>query len=205
LVRADTATIAPPSLSPARYASFLSNFMKQLFIAIFLMTPFFGVAQSDLFLKYSKYSKEKYSIEYPETWRIDTSNIPRAEFSFFSPKEDEIDSFSENINLIVRDLTKQNLSSDATLEEFEEFSEKQIKTLAVDVTEFSAKKIELNNSECYEINFDMTYQKFRLHTKQFYFIKNSKSIVLTMTCEQGKLEKFKPIWNRISSSFIYLT
>ncbi|MGG9961175.1 PsbP-related protein [Ferruginibacter sp. SUN106] len=179
--------------------------MKPFLIAIFLSTPFWGFSQTESSLHYSTYSNEKYTIAYPETWRIDTSNMPRAEFSFFSPKEDATDTFSDNVNLIVRDLTKQHLRPDATLDEFEAFSEKQIKTLAVDVTEFSAKKIELNNTECYEINFNLTYQQYRLHTKQYYFISNSKSIVLTMSCEQKKLDKFQPVWNRISGSFIYAT
>lgn len=162
-------------------------------------------SQDGISLKYAKYSKEGYAIEYPETWQIDTSNRIKVELSLFSPKESEIDSFSENVNLIVRDLALQHLNSNTTLDEFEKFSESQITKFAENLKGFSAKKIVLNNTEGYEINFDMTYQKYRLHTRQYYFIKNARSIVLTFSCEQEKLEKYQPIWIRISNSFILNT
>jgi hypothetical protein len=193
-------------LIPCDNTKVMQNFkqlIRHLCILLILNIPFRGFSQSDLSFNYSKYSKGNYIIEYPATWRIDTSNVPRAEFSIFSPKENDTDSFSENVNLIVRDLVMQNLSPNITLEEFEQFSEKQIRTFAVDLTGFSANKIMQNNAEYYEVNFEMIYQKYHLHTRQYYFIRDQKSIILTLSCETDKLEKFEPIWNKISSSFNY--
>lgn len=183
------------------FASLNPKIMKLLLTCTFLSIAFFSSCQNLKDSSSATYVKGNYKIEYPKTWKLDTSNASAVEFTLYSPRENVRDNFSENVNLIIQNLAGQNIS----LDKYAEISEKQIKTNAVDLHEFSSKKIKTKTNQFYELEYEMTFKAYKLHTIQYYFVENEKAIVLTLTSEINKPDEIKKIGNKILKSFSYKT
>ena len=141
-----------------------------------------------------EYSKKNYVIEYPSTWKMDTSKSFGTEFTLFSPKENKEDKFSENINLIIQDLAGKSID----LDKYAQLSEEQIRTNAKDLKGLNKIKTRSEPNEFYKFTFEMTYGAFILNTEQYYFVKDEKAYVITFSSETGKS---KIIGQKILNSF----
>ena len=173
--------------------------MKLLLTFTFLSIAFFSSCQNLKDTSSTTYAKGNYKIEFPKNWELDTSNASAVEFSLYSPRENISDNFSENVNLIIQNLVGQNIS----LDKYAEISERQIKTNAIDLHDFSSRKIKTNKNEFYELEYKMTFKTYKLHTIQHYFVENEKAMVLTLTSEINKPEEIQKIGNKIIKSFSY--
>ena len=173
--------------------------MRLFLTFTFLSITFFSSCQNFKDTSLTTYVKGNYKIEYPKTWKLDTSNTSAVEFTLYSPRENMNDNFSENVNLIIQNLLGKNIS----LDKYAEISERQIKANAVDLHEFSSRKIKTNRNEFYELEYEMTFKGFKLHTTQYYFVENEKAIVLTLTSEINKPDEINKIGNKILSSFSF--
>ena len=71
-----------------------------------------------------------YSIQYPPTWELNQSGQMGASFFLFSPLESDKDKFKENVNLLIQDLSGQNID----LNKYTEISEGQINTMVTNST-----------------------------------------------------------------------
>ena len=80
--------------------------MKELIFLVLVMFARISFCQS-IGSKVS-FSNNDFSIEYPATWKLDTSNTFTKDFFLYSPLENESDKFSENINLVIQDLANMN-------------------------------------------------------------------------------------------------
>lgn len=145
------------------------------------------------------YSHDNYKIQYPSTWRIDTTKDSNVEFVIYSPREYVDDKFSENVNLMIQDFKGQNID----LDKYAALSEKAIKNNAVGLTGFTSKKSTQNQTEFYELEFEMTFNSLRLHTVQYYFVENEKAIAITYSSEINKPKEMTTIGHGILKSFIY--
>jgi len=66
-----------------------------------LTLTFSGFSQIDNTTEKISFSKDNYKIQYPKSWRLDTSKVMGTEFFVFSPLENNTDKFKENASLII--------------------------------------------------------------------------------------------------------
>ncbi len=141
------------------------------------------------------YSNEIYSINFPTSWKLDTSKVMGTEFCIYSPLENDDDKFSENINAIIQDLKGKNIG----LNEFKEISEKQFKSSKCTI--FESKIIKKQNNEFYRTTYSMNQGNFRLKITSLCYIKNEMAYLITFTSEIEKYNKFKKTGEKILESF----
>jgi hypothetical protein len=144
-----------------------------------------------------KYEKGNYKIEYPSSWKLDTSKKMNTELYVYSPKENANDRFDENINLIIQDLKGQAMD----LDKFAKASLDQMKSMSKDVTINSSGKVVSGKKEYFKIIFGTISGAYKLKIEQYYFVSNGKAYVLTYSAEFDKFEKFKHAGEGILNSF----
>lgn len=141
--------------------------------------------------------KELFKIQYPNKWTIDTSRRMGTEFFIFSPKENATDKFLENVNLIIQDISGQNID----LDKYAEISKDQITTMAIGSKIHEAKKIKKGKTEYYKIIYEMTQGTLKVKLEQYYFVTDTRAFVLTLTTELSKFANFKTVGEAVLNSF----
>jgi len=169
--------------------------MKLTLTSILLLLTHFCFSQIDT--SKTSFKKDNYKIEYPKTWRLDTSKFMGTEFLFFSPLENEADKFSENVNGIIQDLSGQNID----LEKYKQITDKQLSDMATDCKVFESSIIKKDSKEYFKTTYAMTQGKFRLKITSICFIKNDKAYLTTFSSELDKYEQYKKVEEEILSSF----
>jgi PsbP len=164
-------------------------------ILAFLFLTNFCVAQTDT--TESNFSKGNYKIEYPKSWRLDTSKRMGTEFFLFSPLENQADQFSENVNVIVQDLTGQNIN----LEDYKTITDKQITDFVTEPKVFESIIKKTGNKEYFRVVYAMTQGKIRLKITSICFIKDDKAYLITFSTELEKHEQYEKIGEKILNSF----
>jgi hypothetical protein len=144
-----------------------------------------------------KLQKELFKIQYPSKWTIDTSKMMGSEFFIFSPKENANDKFRENVNLIIQDISGQNID----LDKYAQISKEQINTMANESRIHESKKIKKGKSEFYKMIYDMKQGAFKLKIEQYYFVTNTRAYVLTLATESTKFANFKTVGEGVLNSF----
>ncbi len=141
-----------------------------------------------------KYEKDNYSITYPSNWELNVSGQMNSTFILFSELEKE-DTFRENINLLVQDLTDQEM----TIESYGQITKSQIKE-------------QLPGSKILESSFDKEKNRYimiwsgnvgsgQLKFKQYFFIKKEKVYILTFTTTPEVYNDYIELGNEILNSF----
>lgn len=169
--------------------------MKLILASILLLLTHFCFSQTDT--TKTSFSKENFKIQYPKTWRIDTSRIMGTEFFIFSPLENENDKFSENVNGIIQDLRGQNID----LEKYKQITDKQLADMATDCKVFESAIIKTDTTEYFKTTYAMTQGKFRLKITSICLIKNDKAYLTTFSSEFDKYDSYKIIGEDILESF----
>ncbi len=172
--------------------------MKLLLTLVFLTYSTYGFAQAAATIKV--FSNDNYKINYPNSWQLDTSKLAGTEFFIFSPLESDTDKFSENVNLIIQNLTGQVI----TLKQYKEITDKQLIDFATDLEVYSSSIIETEKDDYYKVVYAMTQGKKRLIITSLCFIKNDKAFLITFTTEQIKYEQYKTTGEEILSSFSWI-
>lgn len=142
--------------------------------------------------------QSNYSIQYPSTWELDQSGQMGTSFILFSPLESDKDKFKENVNLLIQDVSGQNID----LNKYTEISEGQIKTMITNSALIESKRMKNDRGEYHKIIYSGDQGKFHLKFEQYYWVINDKAFVLTFTSEQGKFADFLEIGEKILNSFI---
>jgi len=140
-----------------------------------------------------------YSIQYPSTWELNQSGQMGTSFILFSPLESDKDKFRENINLLVQDLTGQNID----LNKYTEISEGQIKSLLTNSALIESKRIKNDRGEFHKIIYSGDQGVFHLQFEQYYWVINNQAFVLTFSSEKDKFADFKETSEKILNSFIH--
>jgi len=136
-----------------------------------------------------------YSISYPEDWTFDTSGQMNTTFIIFSQLELN-DTFRENMNLMIQDLTNMNLD----LEGYTKLSLKQIKAVP-NYSIIESKDMKKGNITYHEIVWKGFVTGKNLKFKQFYYVRNEKAYLLTLTCEENKYDTYSKVGTKILNSF----
>jgi len=169
--------------------------MKLLFAIILFFLTSYCVAQKEI--TKSTFSKDNFIIEYPKSWRIDTSRLMGTEFFLFAPLENQTDKFSENVNLIIQDLTGQNVN----LETYKSLTDKQISEFTNKSKVFESLIKKAKNRDYFKVVYTITQGKSKLMITSICIIKNEKAYLLTFTTELERYELYKKTGEQILNSF----
>jgi hypothetical protein len=143
-------------------------------------------------------NEKGYSIQYPDNWELNTSGQMSTSFILFSKQTSPQDQFRENVNLIIQDLTKQNIN----LDKYVEISEGQVKTMITNGKLIESKRLNSNGIDFQKVIYTGDQGTYKLKFEQYYLIKKNKAYVLTLTCETRQFDAYKEIGEQILNSFI---
>jgi hypothetical protein len=138
-----------------------------------------------------------YSIQYPEPWKLDQSGEMGTSFCLFAPLKSDTDNFRTNINLIIQDLSGQNID----LNKFMEISFVQLKKMLTNYTLAESKKEKNNNGEYYKIVYSGDQGIFHLKFEQYCWTINDKTFVLTFTSKQDQFSGYLETGEKVMNSF----
>ena len=141
--------------------------------------------------------KDGYTIEYPNNWEINESGMMGTSLLLFSNTSTESDTFRENVNIIVQDLSEYDLDLDS----FTKLSEAQLKTMITDLKILKNIKLNNNKTEYQDIIYTGKQGKFDLKVKQRYCVINKKSFILTFTSEVNDYDQYISTVEKIFDSF----
>jgi hypothetical protein len=142
---------------------------------------------------------KNYSIKYPADWELNQSGEMGTSFIFFSPLDANQDKFRDNVNLIIQDLSGYNLD----LNKYVEISEAQVKTMITNSILIESTRINTGSDEFHRMIYTGDQGMFHLKFEQFFWVKNDKAYVLTLTCEQDNFSDFKEVGEAILNSFSF--
>jgi hypothetical protein len=142
--------------------------------------------------------QSQFSIQYPSYWEADESGQMGTSFILFSPVESAQDKFEENVNLLIQDLSGNNID----LNLYTEVSEGQVKTMLPNSKLIESKRIKNRTDEYHILIYSGDQGMFHLKFKQYYWVKNNKAFVLTFTSEIEKFSDYAEIADKILNSFV---
>jgi hypothetical protein len=123
-------------------------------------------AQTELPKNWKSINGKAYMIQYPDSFILDTSGQMGSKFIILSKLVSHQDKFRENINLIIQDLTGQNLD----LNKYVEISEGQVKTMITNGNIIESKRISTGNPEFHKIIYTGNQGQYHLKFEQYYWI-----------------------------------
>ena len=138
-----------------------------------------------------------YSFDYPDTWIIDTSRVLCIDVFVKSPKEDDFDKFSENLNVFVQDLTGQGYD----LLKMGRESEAQVQNVVNDFEILESRLDTVSAIPCYSLKFKGRQGKFLLITSQRYYLKENTGFAITFTMEAENEERYRALSKQMMDSF----
>ena len=152
---------------------------------------------SDANCDWNTLDKSEYSVQYPSTWELNESGSMGTSFILFSQLESENDEFRENINLMIQDLSGQNID----LDKYTEMSEEQVKAIITNYTLMESERIKDDRGEFHKIIYSGDQGQFHLIFEHYYWVVNEKAYLLTFVSEQDKFADFKEEGEGILNSF----
>lgn len=138
-----------------------------------------------------------YSIQYPDSWDVDKSGTMGMSFMILSKQTSPQDQFRENVNLLIQDLTGQNIN----LEKFVALSHSQIKTMVVDGNILENKTLNSGGKEYQRVVYSGDLNQFKFKFQQYYWVIQDKAYILTLTCEAGQFDTYHETGEKIMNSF----
>jgi hypothetical protein len=177
---------------------FKSAFMKISLTLTFITFAICAHAQTDTSNQKTSFTRDDYSVQYPKTWRLDTSKLMGTEFFILASLESETDKFSENVNLIIQDLGGQDVS----LEMYKELTDKQLTEMLTDGKVFESAVVTTDKGSYYKAIYAMTQGKFRLKTTSICVIKDGKAYLGTFSSEFDKYDNYKKVGEEILDSLL---
>jgi hypothetical protein len=165
-----------------------------LLVAITISLLSFSQEKSDS--DWSTLDENDFSVDYPNSWQLNTSGKMNSVFFLHSEPETN-DTFSENINLITQDLSQQKMS----LTEFVDLSLDQVKTALPDSEIIKSEFKEKKGTQYYEVIWKGYVADNNLQFKQYLFMKDNNAYILTFTALQSTFDAYLPKVNKIFNSF----
>jgi len=135
---------------------------------------------------------EKYSISYPSHLELDQSGQDGTSFVLKTKKENDSDTFIENINLVISNVGKVT---------FDQLSAKAIEDITNVANIIEKKELNINGKNCFKLVFEITQNNVGFTVIQHYFLEEQTVYLLTFTSETSKLNKYFDEVNQVLSSF----
>ena len=143
------------------------------------------------------FTHTEFSIEYPDSWTLDTAGSWGEAVGIYSPLENPEDKFSENLNVLIQDLGGQAID----LEGYKQITDQQITQLAPNGKIIESTIVTGNGDDFYRIIYTMTQAEFNLKITSICHIQNGKAYLVTFSAEEDQFEKYKTEGEKILASF----
>lgn len=167
-----------------------------LTLVLFAVTQF-CFAQTDA--EKVVFTKNNFTLEYPKTWQSDTTRaMPGVQLFLFAPSAKEEDKFRTNINVMIQDLTGQNIG----LEEYKAITDKQLVALGANGEVIESVIVKKDKKEYFKTTYAMTQEQLKLKIASVCLIKNEKAYLITFCTEFDRYEQYKKVGEEILSSFM---
>ena len=98
---------------------------------------------------------------------------------------------------MIQDLKGQNIN----LDKFVQISEGQIRTMLTNGKLIESSRINENNSEFHKFIYTADQGIYKLKIEQYFWVKNEKAYILTLSTETDQFEKYKKTGEQILNSF----
>lgn len=134
-------------------------------------------------------------IKYPSVW-TKSEEIIGTIVAFLSPQESSSDSFRENLNVYIG-----NLSQSMTLDDYIDLSNNQLKQLITDYSIIDSSATTLAGNPAHKVIFTGKQGGFNLKWMQVYMIKNNRDYVISYTAEEDKYSYFLGTIQEMINSF----
>jgi hypothetical protein len=144
-------------------------------------------------------TQDNYTLQYPSSWELDQSGDMGSSFILFSPMESSLDSFQENVNLLIQDLTGMKID----LDKFTSISEDQVKTMIPNSNLIESVRLKTKSDEYHKIIYTGDLGMYHVKYEQYYWMINEKAYILTLTTELEKFDHYKETGERILNSFTF--
>lgn len=139
-------------------------------------------------------SLSRYTIQYPANWEQQYFGNAT---SFLSPLENKTDSFQENVNVLIQDLSSQPMS----LKDFTDLSKKQYTDGYGPSAIISLKDTTFLGNQAEAGIFKIDYNGTPIKLEQYWFIKNNSAFILTYTADPGQFSKYRKTAEKVMRSF----
>lgn len=170
--------------------------MKTITILVFIFINYSGFSQADTLINWTELNKGNFKISYPKSWTIDTSKRLGAELFIFSPLENKDDKFSENINILIQDLSGQGID----LNKYKQITEQQLNGVPGSSL-FESSVLKTGKGEYYKITYAMMQGANKLKITSVCYIKYDNAYLATFTADIDKYDQYKYIGEKILNSF----
>lgn len=138
-----------------------------------------------------------YSLHYPQDWTLDQSGQSGTSFIVLSQPSSPDDLFRENVNLLIQDLNGLNMD----LDKYTQISLDQINMMLTNGNIIENVRRKADGSVFQKVVYTGDQGVFKIYCEQFYWVKDKKAYVLTLTCETDQLDSYKEIGEQILKSF----
>lgn len=155
------------------------NFIYSIIAAIsiiIIISVFIAYQNTNKFNKFEDPGK-RYSIKYPVDWKVEESKNGAAVI-FSSPKENKLDMFSDNVNIVVQDIS----SNPMGIKKYSEIAIKQMQIVFGDNLEIKeSESITLGGREGYKFVFNGKGAQVELGYKSVWTIDGLTAYQITYT------------------------
>ncbi len=135
-------------------------------------------------------------IDYPISWEK-KEDIMGIALIFLSPLEGTTDTFQENINLIIQDISNQPI----TLDEYVETNLADMDQFLENITISKSERVTINGLEGHELIYSGHQGEEVMKWRQLVIINNDKAYLLTYTAKQDTYDLYQEEVNAVINSF----
>ncbi|MEO1435179.1 MAG: hypothetical protein AAFV80_06545 [Bacteroidota bacterium] len=143
------------------------------------------------------HSGDFYQIQYPADWDVDTSGQSGTTFFLTSLLTGDGDTFRENVNLLLQDLSAYNMD----LDEYIKISEEQIGQLFPDGQIISSDRFNTHQPEFHRLVYVGKQGTRSMQFLAYCWLIDKTAYILTFTCEEDQWADYGPTGERILKSF----
>ena len=135
------------------------------------------------FLVYNNYGVK---IGYPTKWTKTDNPYEKVIVVFLSPLENSADKFSENVNIVVEDVSFYY----SNLDEYEDYTIKNMPKFVKDFKLLSSSRVTIDSLPASEMVFSSNQQGIDLKQLQITIIKDNKAYILTYSAELDSYSQY---------------
>lgn len=138
-----------------------------------------------------------YSLQCPPNWSLDKSGQSGTSFIVLSQQESPDDNFRENVNLLIQDLSGLNID----LDKYTEISLDQVRTMLTKGKIMESVEKNARGLSYQKVVYTGVQGIYEIYCQQYYWVRENKAYVLTLTCETDKVKMYKETGEMILNSF----
>ena len=167
--------------------------MKVLLTSLLLSMCYTGISQGLTQI----HETDHYKIRFPEKWTLIEDDDLGEAIHIVAPKSGFEDEFTENVSVVIQDLSGVQIGID----DFVKLAEKQIEETVQEGQVLSSKRFEAGRIKSHKLIYKGVIQGFRLKLIRYYQLNNNKAYILTYTALEKDFEQHKLYGQQILNSF----